>query len=105
MHISKLKPDHCLNLQYIVKQWQCGFNLSTKHPYEIKNKFEYSYLKSIIYLDKNYFFTIFQLRLKYFVIEIILVLNIFAILGLTCFEPNWTDKNVLRHKSSTMFSK
>ena len=35
----------------ISKRWQDGFKLSTKHPSEINNKFENSYLKSIIYLE------------------------------------------------------
>ena len=38
-------------------------------------------------------FTIFQLRVRYFVIKTILVLNILPKLGLTCFKSNWIDKN------------
>ena len=42
-------------------------------------------MKSIIFV-KNIFFTIFQLRLRYFVINIILILNILPILSSTCFK-------------------
>ena len=42
---------------------------------------------------KNFFFTIFQLRLRYFVIKIILTLNILPILGLACFKSELMDKN------------
>ena len=38
-------------------------------------------------------FTIFQLRLRYFVIKILLVLNILPILGSACFKSKLIDKN------------
>ena len=41
---------------------------------EINIKFKNSYLKSVIYLENIKLFTIFQFRLRYFVIKIILVL-------------------------------
>ena len=63
------------------KMMQYGFKLSTKHPPETNNHLKNSYLKSISILVKNEFFTIFQSRLRYFVIKIILVLNILPILG------------------------
>ena len=63
------------------KMMQYGFKLSTKHPPETNNHLKNSYLKSISILVKNELFTIFQLRLRYFVLKIILVLNILPILG------------------------
>ena len=59
---------------------QYGFKLSTKYPPETNNHLKNSYLKSISILVKNIFFIIFQLRLRYFVIKIILVINILPIL-------------------------
>ena len=53
-----------------------------------------SHLKAIIFGGKrNFFFTIFQLRLRYCVIKIIVILNSLPILGLSCFKPNLIDKN------------
>ena len=65
---------------YSIERRHYGFKLNTKYPSEINNKFEKTYLKSII----NHF-TIFQLRVRYFVIKTMLVLNILPILGLTLF--------------------
>ena len=62
------------------KIMQYGFKLSTKYPPETNNHLKNSYLKSISILVKNIFFIIFQLRLRYFVIKIILVINILPIL-------------------------
>ena len=67
--------------------------MSTKHPSETNNNFEKPYLKSIIFLVKIKLFETFQLRLRCFVIKIILVLNILPILGSACFESKLTDKN------------
>ena len=73
---------------------QYGFKLSTKHSSEINNNFKKSYLNSIIFfLVKNNFFETFQLRLRCFVINIILVLNILPIFCMACFESKLTDKN------------
>ena len=73
---------------------QYGIKLSTKQPSETKNNFENSYLKSIIFTVKNrFFFTIFQLRLRYFVIKIVMVLNILPIFGSACFMSKFIDKN------------
>ena len=62
-----------------------GIKLSTKHPSETKNYFENSYLKSIIFSVKKELLTLFQLRLRYFVIKTVLVLNILPIIGPACF--------------------
>ena len=72
---------------------QYGIKLSTKQPSETKNNFENSYLKSIIFSVKIELFTIFQLRLRYFVIKIVLVLNILPIFGSVCFMSMFIDKN------------
>ena len=64
---------------------QCGIKLSTKLPSETNNNFENYGLKSIIFLIEIKLFTIFQLKLRYFVVKIILVLNILPILDLACF--------------------
>ena len=48
---------------------QYGIKLSTKHPSEINNNLKLSYLKSILLKIKLDFFTIFQLRLRYFVMK------------------------------------
>ena len=72
---------------------QYGIKVSSKHPSETKNNFENSYLKSIIFSVKIELFTIFQLRLRYFVIKIVLVLNILPIFGSACFKSKFIDKN------------
>ena len=82
----KIKPNRFSKGALYRKMMQYGFKLSAKHPSETNNNFENSYLKSIrFFLVKNKLFTIFQLRLRYFVIKIISVLNILPILGLACF--------------------
>ena len=80
-----MKPNQLPKGALYRKMMQYEIELNTKHPSEANNNFENCYLKSIIFLVKNIFFTIFQLRLRYFVIKIILTLNILPILGLACF--------------------
>ena len=77
----KIIPNQLSKGALYRKMMQYGFKLSTKHPPETNNHLKNSYLKSISILVKNELFTIFQLRLRYFVIKIILVLNILPILG------------------------
>ena len=77
----KIIPNQLSKGALYRKMMQYGFKLSTKHPPETNNHLKNSYLKSISILAKNELFTIFQLRLRYFVIKIILVLNILPILG------------------------
>ena len=81
----KIKPNQLSKGSLYRKMIQYGFKLRTKHPSETNNNFENSYLKSISFLIKIKLFTIFQLRLRYFVIKIILILNILPILGSACF--------------------
>ena len=89
----KIKPNQLSQGALYRKMIQYGFKLSTKHPSETNNNFEKPYLKSIIFLVKIKLFVTFQLRLRCFVIKIILVLNILPILGSACFESKLTDKN------------
>ena len=77
----KIIPNQLSKGALYRKMMQYGFNLSIKHPPETNNHLKNSYLKSISIFVINEFFTIFQLRLRYFVIKIILVLNILPILG------------------------
>ena len=77
----KIIPNQLSKGALYRKMMQYGFKLSTKHPPETNNHLKNSYSKSISILVKNELFTIFQLRLRYFVIKIILVLNILPILG------------------------
>ena len=77
----KPKPNQLSKCALYHKMMQ----LSTKHLSETNNYFENCYLKSIIFEIKIKLFTIFQSRLTYFVIKIILVLNILPILGLVYF--------------------
>ena len=70
----KIKPNQLSKGALYLKIVQYGIKLSTKHPSETNNNFENSHLKSIIFLYIS--FTIFQLRLRYFVIKMILILNI-----------------------------
>ena len=77
----KIIPNQLSKGALYRKMMQYGFKLSTKHPPETNNHLKNSHLKSISILVKNELFTIFQLRLRYFVIKIILVLNILPILG------------------------
>ena len=67
------------------KMMQYGFKLSTKHPPETNNHLKNSYLKSISILVKNKTFYNIPIKIKIFVIKIILALNILPILGLACF--------------------
>ena len=107
---------------------QYGIKLSTKHPFETNNDFENSNLKSIILGKKIKLFTIFQLRLKYFVIKIILSINSLPLLGfvpwvclqfvivvfpdhthllfLACSKPKLIAKklNIPENKNSAMYS-
>ena len=53
------------------KMMQHGIKLSTKYPSETNKNFENCYLESIIFGKKIKLFTIFQLRLRYFVSKII----------------------------------
>ena len=77
----KIIPNQLSKGELYRKMMQYVFKLSTKHPPETNNHLKNSYLKSISILIKNELFTIFQLRLRYFVIKIILVLNILPVLG------------------------
>ena len=67
------------------KMMQYGIKLSIKLPSETNINFVNSYLKSVVFLVKSITFTIFQLRLRYFVLKIVLVLNILPKFGLACF--------------------
>ena len=76
-HIRKLKPVHKLGQYMGVHKFTCvyqlpkgslyrimmqvGIKLSTEHPAETNNNFEYSYLKAITLLVKINYFTLFQL--------------------------------------------
>ena len=73
----KIKPNYSSKGALYRKMMQYGVKLSTKHPSETNKNFENSYL-----FGKNRPFTIFQIRLRYFVNKIVLVLNIFPIFGL-----------------------
>ena len=75
----KITPNQLSKGALYRKMMQYGFKLSTKHSPETNDRLKNSYLKSISVLVKKIFFTIFQLRLRYFVITIILVLNILPI--------------------------
>ena len=77
----KIIPNQLSKGALYRKMMQYGFKLSTEHPPETNNHLKKYYLKSIRILVKIEHFTIFQLRLRYFVIQIILVLNILPILG------------------------
>ena len=74
---------------------QYGIKLSTKHPSETNNNFENSYLKSVIFSVKIITFYNIQLRLRYFVIKIVLVINILPKFGSACLESKLIDKNRL----------
>ena len=80
----------------------CRIKLSTKHPSETKNNFKNSYLKPIIFSVEIELFTIFQLRLRYFVIKIALFLNILPIFGSACFCSKFIDKNGILSKMKIM---
>ena len=71
----KLKYNQSSKGALYRKLMQYSIELSTKHPSETNYNFESCYLKSIIFGKKIKLFTIFQLRLRYFVIKIILELN------------------------------
>ena len=89
----KQKPNQLSKCALYLKMMQYWIKLSTKHPSETNHNFENSSLKSIIFCIKIKLFTIFKLRLRYFVIKIILMLNILPILGLVCFKSKSIDKN------------
>ena len=72
---------------------QYGIKLSTKHPSETNNNFVNSYFQSIIFWVKIEFNSIFQFRLRYFVIKIEFVSNILPIFGSACFQSKLVDKN------------
>ena len=82
---QKIKPNYLSKCALYGKMMQYGIKSSTKHPSETDNNFEKSYLKSVIFSVKSIIFTIFQLRLRYFVIKIVLVLNILPKFGSACF--------------------
>ena len=65
----KPKPNKLMKCALYHKMIQYGIILSTMHPSEPNNKFDNSYLKSIIFKIKIKLLTIFQLRLRYFVIK------------------------------------
>ena len=67
------------------KMMQYGFKLSIKHPPETNNHLKNSYLKSISILVKNKTFYNIPIKIRYFVIKIILILNILPILDSACF--------------------
>ena len=77
----KMKPNQLSQGAIYRKMMQYGFKMSTKHPGETNNNFEKSYLRSIICFGKKNFFETFQLRLRCFVIKIVMVLNNLPILG------------------------
>ena len=75
----KIEPYQLSKGALYRKIMQYWISLSIKHPSGTDNIFENIYLNSIIFLVKNiFFFTIFQLRLRYFVIKIIFGLKYFA---------------------------
>ena len=57
------------------------FKSNTKNSFEINNNFEYLRSNSTIYLIKMTHCTIFKLMIKFFVMEIIFVLNSLPILN------------------------
>ena len=75
----KIQPYQLSKCALYHKMIEYGTKLTTKDPSETNNNFENSYLKSNTFLLKIKLFTIFQLRLIYFEIKIILVLNILLI--------------------------
>ena len=73
---------------------QYGIKLRTKHQSETSNNFENSYLELIFFFfEQIEFLTLSQLRLGYFVIKIVLVLNILPIFDSACFLSKSIDKN------------
>ena len=80
-----IKPNHLSKGALYRKMMQIGNKLSTKHQSETKKKSKI-FIYNQSFFGKNItFFTIFQLRLRYFVIKIVLVLNILPIFGSACF--------------------
>ena len=62
----KQKPNQLSKGTLYRKMMQYGNKLSTKHPSETKNNFENSYLKSIIFLNKNETFYNIPIKIKIF---------------------------------------
>ena len=81
----KIKPNQLSKYALYRKMMQYGIKLSTNHPSETNNNFENSYLKSIILYTKIKLFYNFAIKIRYFIIKIILMFNILPILGLVCF--------------------
>ena len=79
-----IKPNQLSKCAIFRKMMQYGIKLSTKHQSETNNNFENYYLKSTFFQIKIKLFTMFQLRLRYFIIKIIVVLNILPIIDLAC---------------------
>ena len=100
----KIKPKQLSKCVLYHNMMQYGITLSTKHPSthpsETNNNFENSYFKI------NHFFAIFHLRLRYFLIKIILILNILPILVSPCFYSEAIDKKRCPwNEYSAMYSK
>ena len=89
----KILPNQLSKGALYRKMLQHGFKLSTKHPPETNNHLESSYLKSISILVKIKLFTIFQLRLRYFVIKNKIGLKYFADIRFGMFLVKLNRKN------------
>ena len=86
MCISKYKTQLISKGALYRKMMQYGIKLSTKHSSETKNNFlKFLFKMNHFFGKKKELFTIFQLRLRYFVIKIVLNFNILPIFGSACF--------------------
>ena len=86
---------------------QYGIKLSTKHPSEIKNNFENSYLKSIIFSVKNRIFYNIPIKIEIFCNQNSIGLKYFADIWFGMFlvqiyRQKW---NILGNENSAIYSK
>ena len=70
-----------------------GIKSSTKHPSEIKNNFENSYLKSIIFSVKNRTFYKIPIKIEIFCNQNSIGLKYFADIWFGMFKSKFIDKN------------